>query len=346
MPFAYSLDIEMIDKLLGRAELKARIDELEDENERLRRRYEAESERRSEAATARQRAEREQNQLEDRIAQLEGELERLEAERAHAHDDGHAIEPRRRGRLRGAELTAVLDRLESVRTEPEGALTATIPAEWAISDGVPDVLEELLGGRSALLEDAAPAVVYADDAQLVSVALSPPIDPSVAGSESGRSENSTAPQGRSADPQAVTLEWGDRFRVDRSWFCPRGEFTLALVRADLFALGVYEGDERIDYHGFESDVKGSHSKGGFSQGRFERIREGQIADHLERCRDALASHRTGPLYLVGQREAVSRLVENWGVDPEATAAVDATGKPKPALEDAFRSFFTTELLVV
>ncbi|MFP9190217.1 Vms1/Ankzf1 family peptidyl-tRNA hydrolase [Natrialbaceae archaeon A-CW1-1] len=336
----------MIDKLLGRAELKARIDELEDENERLRRRYEAESDRRSEAATARQRAEREQNQLQDRIAQLEGELERLEAEHEHARDDGHAVEPRRRDRLRGAELTAVLDRLESVRTKPEGALTATLPANWELSDGVPDPLTDIFGDRTVLLEDVAPAVVYADDAQLISVELSPPIDPSVAESGSGQSGKPATANRRSANAETVTLEWGDRFRVDRSWFCPQGEFTLALVRADLFALGVYDGDERIDYHGFESDVKGSHSKGGFSQGRFERIREGQIADHLERCRDALSSHRTGPLYLVGQREAISRLVENWGVDPEATAAVDATGKPKPALEDAFRSFFTTELLVV
>ncbi|MFP8956679.1 Vms1/Ankzf1 family peptidyl-tRNA hydrolase [Natrialbaceae archaeon A-CW3] len=328
----------MIDKLLGRAELKARIDELEDENERLRRRYEAESERRSEAATARQRAEREQNQLQDRIAQLEGELERLKAEHEQGRDDGRALEPRRQDRLRGAELTAVLDRLESVRTEPEGALTATIPGGWAISDGVPDAVEELLGDRSALLEDVAPAVVYADDARLVSVALSPPLDP-LYWSDSGESRS-----GRSND--GVDLEWADRFHLDRSWFLPRGQFTLALVRADLFALGVYDGDERIGYRGFESDVKGSHSKGGFSQGRFERIREGQIADHLERCRDALDAHRTGALYLVGQREAVSRLVENRGVEADATATVDATGKPKPALEDAFRSFFTTELLVV
>ncbi len=64
-----------VDELLGRASLRERIDELEDENERLRKRYEAESDRRAEATTARQDAEERINRLEDRIAQLEGELD-------------------------------------------------------------------------------------------------------------------------------------------------------------------------------------------------------------------------------------------------------------------------------
>ncbi|USZ71155.1 Vms1/Ankzf1 family peptidyl-tRNA hydrolase [Natronosalvus halobius] len=324
----------MIDELLGRATLKDRIADLEEENERLRRRYEAESDRRSEAVTARQTAEREQNQLEDRIAQLEGELERLRADQANA-DGGDGIDPRRRDRIRGAELSSTLERLESFRTQPEGALTAVVPTSDGL-DSVPDALTELLDDRVALLETLDPAVVCVDDAELVAIALSPPLDPRTAELDARRSNDAAA---------GPHFEWDDRFRFERSWFLPHGRFTLALVRADLFALGVYDGDDRLDYRGFESDVKGSHSKGGFSQGRFERIRDGQIADHLERCREAIADRRDGPLYLVGQDEVLSRLVEH-GLDPTATATVDATGKPKAALEDAFRSFFTTELVVL
>jgi len=83
----------------------------------------------------------------------------------------------------------------------------------------------------------------------VSAALTPPIEP--------------APFDR----------WSDRFRLDESWFRPTGRFAFALVRSDTFALGVYEGDERVAFEGFTSDVKEAHSKGGFSQGRFERRRE-------------------------------------------------------------------------
>jgi len=294
----------VIDELLGRADLKAEIERLEEENERLRRRYEAESDRRAEATTARQEAERRINRLEDRIAGLEGELERS--------DEELDLEYRRRERLRGRRLSAVLDRLESFRADGEGALTATVRGT------PPDPVAEALDERAALAADAAPCLVCLDDAGLVSAALSPPLVPDVAPT------------------------WDDRFRLEREWFLPTGRYVLALVRADLFALGVYEGERRREFRGFESGVKGDHSKGGFSQARFERIRDEQIDDHLGRVRDVLAEYADERLYVVGQRGAVDAVA----ADADATAAVDATGTPEPALEDAFRSFWTTELRVI
>ncbi|SEW02291.1 Vms1/Ankzf1 family peptidyl-tRNA hydrolase [Natrinema salifodinae] len=310
----------MLDELLGRASLKDRIDELEDENERLRERYEAESERRSEAATARQEAEERSNRLEDRIAQLEGELERV-------NDEETGLAVCRRDQLRGTRLDAVLDRLQSFRTGPEGALTVSV-GEGGLSDDVREDLANPLGDRAALVDDAAPCLCCVDDAGLVAVTLDPPVSP---------------------DTEAT---WADAFALEREWFLPTGQHALALVRTDLFALGIYDGDDRVDYRGFESDVKGGHSKGGFSQARFERIRDEQIDDHLERCREALADYERGgdradvPLYLVGQRGVVDALVEESTLEPAATAAVDATGDPKPALADAARSFWTTELRVL
>ncbi|OLZ41736.1 hypothetical protein A6E15_12405 [Natrinema saccharevitans] len=306
----------MIDELLGRASLKERIEDLEDENERLRKRYEAESDRRAEAATARQEAEQRVNRLEDRIAQLEGELEQVDDA-----DDGVTV--RRRRQVRGRRLEAVLDRLDSFRTGPEGALTAAID-ETGLPESIRSDLEGALGDRIALLEDAAPCLCCVDDAGLLAVALSPPVEPT-------------------REPT-----WDDGFVLDRENFLPTGRHALALVRTDLFALGVYDGDERVDYRGFESDVKGSHSKGGFSQARFERIRDEQIDDHLERCREAISTARDGVdrLFVVGQRGVVDTLVEEAGLEPTGTAAVDATGDPESALTDAYRSFWTTELRVL
>lgn len=318
-----------LDELLGRAELKKRIDELEEETQRLENRYEAEAERRAEATTARQEAEERVNRLEDRIAQLEGELDRRD-------EDEIGLEFRRREQLRGARLEAVLNRLQSFRTDAEGALTAVLEDDDGVRDDLGsdrEGLEDALGDRVALLEDAAPCLCCVDDAGLVSVALEPPVLPTDGEFEPG---------------------WDDRFRLEREWFLPTDRYALALVRTDLFALGIYEGDERVDYRGFESDVKGNHSKGGFSQARFERIRNEQIDDHLDRCRDALrervgandATVGVDRLFLVGQRGVVDTLVDESDLEPDATAAVDATGDPKPALEDAFRSFWTTELSVL
>ncbi|WP_439027359.1 Vms1/Ankzf1 family peptidyl-tRNA hydrolase [Haloarchaeobius sp. DT45] len=292
----------MLDELLGRAELKTRIEELADEKERLRNQLEAEQERRADAATARQAAEERVNRLEDRIAQLEGELERVGSDEADLAFRGEED-------LRGDRLSEVLSRLESVETGPEGALSAMV------TDEVPDEAADALGDRAALLDRAAPCLFFADDAGLVQVAL----DPSIA-------------------PEAF-CEWGDGFRLDRSWFEPTGRFSLALVRADLFALGTYEGRERVAVSGFESDVKGKHSKGGFSQARFERIRDEQIDSHLDDCRAAIADREADRLVVVGDR----RLVREFADEAVATAAVDATGDPAAALSDAFYEFFSVRL---
>jgi peptide subunit release factor 1 (eRF1) len=289
----------MLDELLGRASLKDRVAELEAERGRLQQQLDAESERRSDAVTARQEAEREVNRLEDRIAELEGRIGQLESGESEVTFRG--VET-----VRGDRLAAVLDRLQSVETEPEGALTAVV-------DDVPTAVREAFGERAPLVARAAPCVALTDDAGLVGAALSVPTDP------------------------APRVEWRDGFELDRSWFEPTGEFALALVRSDLFALGEYVGRERVAFEGFESDVKGDHSKGGFSQGRFERRRDGQIEDHVHRCHEALEDCRADQLYVVGERT----LLGEFGAD--ATAAVDATGKPEAALADAFERFWTVRL---
>ncbi|WP_256296495.1 Vms1/Ankzf1 family peptidyl-tRNA hydrolase [Haloarchaeobius salinus] len=298
----------MLDELLGRAELKDRIGELEEETEHLEAQLEAESERRADAVSARQDAEERVNRLEDRIAQLEGELERR---RDDGEGDGDNLAFRSRTDIRGERLDEVLARLESVETGPESVLSA------AVADGAaaPDAVDDLLGDRARLVERAAPCLVYADDAGLVSAVLEPPVQP---------------------DP---FCEWDDATRIDRAWCQPTGRFALALVRADVFAIGEYDGRERRSMRSFESDVKGDHSKGGFSQGRFERIRDEQIEAHLGDCREAISDRDAERLFVVGDQ----RLVGEFDEEAVATAAVDATGNGEAVLDDALREFFTTRL---
>jgi hypothetical protein len=301
----------MSDGLLGRLtgaterELRADIESLEAEVDRLTAQLEAERERRANAVSDRQSAQERVNRLEDRIADLEGQLE-------HAGDE--AAEPRPRGteRLRGERFGRVLDRLKSVEAPGEAALTAMIDGD------VPLAVREAFGERTVLVERAAPCIVLTDDAGLVAAALEPPLLP---------------------EP---FVEWADRFRLDRSWFEPTGEHAVALVRSDLFAYGAYEGSKRVAFEGFSSDVKGKHSKGGFSQGRFERRRDAQIDEHLERCRAVLEAQDPDRLVVVGERTLLGEFEER----AVATAAVDATGDPEPALEDAVAAFWTTRLTLL
>jgi peptide subunit release factor 1 (eRF1) len=295
----------MLDELLGRAELKDRIEALETKRDRLQEQLDAEQERRAEAARKRQDAEERVNRLEDRIAQLEGEVDRLAG-------DERDLAFRSVTDLGGERFDAILDRLESVETGPEGALSAMV------ADDLPEAVRDAFGERAALIERAAPCLVYTDDAGLVAAALRPPIDP---------------------EPFCT---WDDGFRIDREWFRPTGRFAFALVRADRFAIAEYRGTERLSIDGFESEVKADHSKGGFSQARFERRRDEQIESHLERCRSAIDDRDAERLFVVGDRAAIGE----FAGEAVATAAVDASGDPEAALSKAFDSFFTTRLYSV
>ncbi|MFB6091792.1 MAG: Vms1/Ankzf1 family peptidyl-tRNA hydrolase [Haloquadratum sp.] len=330
----------MLDELLGRAELKDRIEELEEENRHLERRAEAEEERRAEAARKRQEAEAEINRLEDRIEGLEERVERLSG------DGETSVAVRGTEAIGGERREEVLSRLSSFRTGAEGALTAMV------REDVPDAVTDALGERAALVRRTAPCLVCVDDAGLVAAALDPPT------------------------PPAAFAEWSDAFRIERSWFVPTEPTWVALVRSDLFALGIYDGDAVTLVDDVESDVRDAHSKGGFSQARFERRRDQQIDDHLDRAREVVEAHvgsedRSGEgsdaagtdsgadaagtdsaaddadrlpapdadLVVLGERTVLGEFADlaDW------TAAVDATGDPEEALREAVCEFWTVRL---
>lgn len=292
----------MLDDLLGRRELKERIADLEEERDRLAERLDAENERRREAVSQRQEAEERINQLEDRIAGLEGELEqRQDDEQTQSFERVETIGQHR--------VQSVIDRLSSVRTDSESALST------AMKDTVPEDVRTAFGDRWPLIERALPCVGFRDDVGLVRAILAPP---------------------RVPEP---FVTWDDRFTIEQDWFRATGPGQFALVRADLFALGRFEDGTLRYERGFESDVMGQHSKGGYSQARFERRRKEQIAEHVDRCRAVLEERPDHPLILVGDGRIVSRL-DDRAVE---TGRVDASGSPKTALESAFRDFWTTRL---
>ncbi|PSQ08435.1 hypothetical protein BRC97_00790 [Halobacteriales archaeon QS_6_71_20] len=300
----------MLDRLLGRRRLKERIAELEGERDDAVARMEAEEQRRGEAARKRQAAEKRVNELETRVTELEDRLKRAEST-AEPEPEFRRVETLRPGRRE-----EVIARLNSVETDREGALSA-----FVADDGdVPAAVHEALGERSSLVRRAAPTLVYADDAGLVSCALAPPLDP---------------------EP---FCEWGEGFRVEGSWFRPTGRSAFALARSDTFAVGVYEGDERVDLETVRTDVMDEHDKGGFSQARYERLRDGQIDDHVEESSTVLAGlpDDLDRVVLVGEHAIVGRLADYADV----TDVSDATGAPETALDEAFAEFWTARLRLI
>lgn len=299
----------MLDSLLGRAKLKADIEDLEselsdceEELTALEEQLEATDRRRKEAIREAQEAQEERNRLEDRIEQLTDDLDRARG--------GSDVTLRGRERVGRGRMHHVLDLLDSVSAGDEGAYTAML------TDGDASALREHFGDRQALLTQAAPCLCLFDRHGLIEVALEPPIMP---------------------DPFE---EWADTFQLQRSWFVPTGDFSFAVVRSDLFAHGRFDGESLSYIDGFESDVMGRHSKGGFSQARFERRREEQIEQHLKESTSRLEGATSNDhLILAGSQEALDRLE----VSAHARVAVDASGPPSEALEEAFEEVWTTTL---
>jgi len=199
----------MIDQLLGRAGLKDRIESLEEEKRHLQRELDAESEQRAEAVSERQTAQRRVNHLEDRVTELEDRVERLQ-------DEDASVNFGREATVDGDRLDEVLSRLESFETGPEGVFTAYVDDEHDLPASVRDAF----GERAALVARAAPCLAITDDAGLLGACLSVP-----------------------APPEPFEA-WEDAVRLERGWFEPTGDYAIALVRSDLFALAEYDGRER------------------------------------------------------------------------------------------------------
>jgi len=292
----------VLDELLGRAELKERIADLREERDALEAQLEAEQERRAAAASARQDAEERVNRLEDRVTELEDRVERAEG------DDADDAAGRRVRTLAPGECEAVRARLASVESGPETLLTA-----WVAEPG--DRVRAAFGDDAPRLASAAPCLALTDDHGVVRAALDPPFPP---------------------DP---FVEWGDRFRLEDAWFDPPARHAVAVVRADLFALGTYEDGERVDFTARSADVEENHSKGGFSQARYERRRDEQIADHRDDVRELLAGV-DAPLVLTGDRASLDALSDTPAL---SRTAVDASGDPEAALAAARRDALATTL---
>ena len=297
----------MLDALLGRARLKEQIDELErrlatcnDEIERLESQLSSTDERRKEAIRDHQTAREEVHRLEDRIEQLEDRVERSTQDSEVTERGVHPISYRRMSRL--------LERLKSFDTGAEGAYSAMI------TSALPPEVSDHFNARQHLVREVIPCLCLFDDEGVIELALEPPL------------------------PPEAFEAWDRTFTLEDEWFVPSGRFAFSLVRSDLFAIGRYDGETLTNIEGFESDVMGRHSKGGYSQARFERRREEQIDRHLEQARTRIAAyHRDEPLILTGSKSVIDTL----DVAADMRATVDASGSPDDALASAFEEFWTT-----
>lgn len=245
-------------------ELQERIEKLEEERDSYRKRFEAEKERRSKLAAGKQDAEEKLNRLKDRLESMEGSESQPEEE-----EPGYVLE-----REDFDDALDLIRKLGSVSSPDKDMLTVYSPGEV-------DDVEDFRGLKNAVNPD-----------QL----------------EKLRSTSSFA---AFIDPELGTFllktrsffpsEWslGDGFDTSALVDFIEEEKTWVLVSAGETLVYEEQGGSYEELERITSRVDRKHSKGGFSQDRFERKRNEQVEQHLEEVREVLQEKEN--IYLLGQK---------------------------------------------
>ena len=271
-------------------ELKDRIEELEalltekkEEIEKLEEMLEAEKDRRSGLARQKQDAEEELNQLKDRLRNLEEETS----------DNVEEKTERPEAESLGFENAAnMLKKLDSMESPKKDLVTIYSPSEI-------DDLDDLRGLKNSISKEQYSRI-----------------------------------KGLSSFCAFLDQDTGDTILETRPFFDSRfeveeffdAEELLEFIRSEKFWALVSAGNTRIfreengdwkEIESIKSRVDREHSKGGFSQGRFERKREEQIEKHVNQVREKLKEFEEEDLYLLGTQELCEKLPGRYlgGFDP-------------------------------
>ncbi|MDD2614275.1 MAG: Vms1/Ankzf1 family peptidyl-tRNA hydrolase [Methanosarcina sp.] len=168
-------------------------------------------------------------------------------------------------------VQAYLSKLKSFHASAGDLLTVYLPPDTRLSGVLSEKVLELVGEETRTLLDRLDPetglVLFYDLHRMVCEAIAPPIPINSPAWQLGHSfEVSLLEENLSKDYRmlVLVLHAGESF----IGFAPDGR--------------VFEIDELI-----RSSVKEKHSKGGFSQRRFERLREEDIAHHMDKVVEAL-----------------------------------------------------------
>lgn len=264
--------------------LEEQLDELEDEKEQLQDRFDAEQERRKKLSRQKQEAEEELNRVKDKLEQLEtgqGDEEEI--------DKTGEIELQQ---LEFKEAYRLLNKLDTLGSDENDMVTVYSSDNIEEVNDLSGLKNSITGDQYSKLGSFEGFVGFLDPDLGSWVLKSTPFFDS-----------------------RFELSYG--FDTDTVLGFIESEKYWALVSAGETKVyreekGGFEKVERV-----KSRVDREHSKGGFSQGRFERKREGQIENHLENVREVLEQYNEEEVYLLGDERHCKELPGQYlgGFDP-------------------------------
>lgn len=279
MKLPWKLKDELEEKEQKIEELEDQIEELEDEKQSWKERFEAEKDRRSELSRKKQEAEEKLNRLQERLEDREPE-EEVQEEAGEL--DFRSPDFR--------EAKGILQRLGSISSDQRELVTVYCPNELDDLSDLKSLKNSIDRDTYSMLKNRESFVAFIDsELGAFILEMSPFFDEKVEVAESFETE-----------------ELLNFLETEKSW---------ALVSAGETTVYREEDGDVEELDRITSRVDKEHSKGGFSQGRFERKREQQIEKHMDQAEELLRDYEE--VFVLGDSRFCEELPGTYlgGFDP-------------------------------
>jgi len=242
--------------------LKKRIKQLEEEKSQLMLRFEKKDELAKKTVSTKQEVDRELNDARHRISSLENEIQKLKK------DEKSELSFRLSLNLGRNQLDELLFKLGSMRSKLSTLITFYLTNDETLKN-VNEDLAALFEGQALHLidkiESSTGKVVFYDTDQIIRLVLIP-VFPII--------------ENESSIDRKFNLG-----SLANSLSC---EKTLVInAHAGESFIGMIEADSFVEHEIIRSSVMGKHSKGGWSQKRFQSLVEEDIKHHVNKVRDTL-----------------------------------------------------------
>ena len=283
--------------------LKARITELEEENRILLSRLEKKDEKTKKTETTKQEVDRELNEARQRLFSLENELQKLK------NETPSGLSYRFSESLSKKKLEDVLFLLGSLQSRTSTLITIYIPKDETVE--AKDLAGQIDSSSLYLIEkieSGTGKAVFYDTDKIIRLVIVPvfPI-------------------------KRYEYALDRRFNIEPLKNCLLSDKTLVLnAHAGETFVGILEADTFVEHDVIRSSVMGKHSKGGWSQKRFQSLVEEDVRHHTNKVREALIpiiGKHNDIEYVVagGEGKLIKMILEGYDY-PLVIKSMDAIGK--------------------
>ena len=264
-------------------ELEGSIEEKEKRIEKLENMLEAEKERRKKNAREKQDSEEELNRLKDKLRNLEN-TDRNQSDDTHESPEPESVSLEKTVRI--------LEKIDSMESQERDLVTVYSPSNLEDLDDLRGLKNSISKEQYSQLQDITSFCAFLDQ-------------------DTGNTLLETRPF------------FNSRFEVEEFF---DAQALLEFIKSEKYWALVSAGETKIfheengkweEIESIKSRVDREHSKGGFSQGRFERKRDEQIEKHVNQVKEVLKDFRNEELYLLGTEKLCEQLPGQYlgGFDP-------------------------------